>query len=261
MERVRPLHSADEAVPETIGPLPGTASLPVLVSTVRSPGATRGDVDALLQGLARPLADDESPRARADLLLSLLDAPYVGELQGSEEGGLTVHAAAVQALLALGYPYALEIPPEALTRVQPPRESLSLSSLPAPGLVALLTGFIAQSVLALPEMVESLSQRSNTADWLILAALLGPTATTLGGALLRLRGLLKTGLVTLGLMGVLWFLIFTASLFNRPSAFSHWEPYVALVATLGFLLGCILLWPSAQLSKDTQERLLPPNLR
>jgi len=87
-------------------------SLSALVEEVRAPGAARAEVDALLAGLSQPLPPDHPPREHADLLLSLIGDDMVAGYTGSN--GRTVRAAAIQALIALGYPYALEVPPEAL---------------------------------------------------------------------------------------------------------------------------------------------------
>jgi hypothetical protein len=87
-------------------------SLSALVEEVRAPGAARAEVDALLAGLSQPLPPDHPPRERADLLLSLIGDDMIASYTGTN--GRTVRAAAIQALIALGYPYALEVPPEAL---------------------------------------------------------------------------------------------------------------------------------------------------
>ncbi len=107
------------SAPPTTSSNAGFASLPaelpalsVLVEEVRSPGAARPEVDALLAGLSQPLPSDASARERADLLLSLIEDAQLADYTGTD--GRTVSAAAIQALLALGYPYALEVPPEAL---------------------------------------------------------------------------------------------------------------------------------------------------
>src|SRR5689334_13391606 len=116
MERIRSPRPDQDSSLQTMGPLPTRASLPELLEAVRSPDVLRTEVDALLRGLARPLAEDETPRARADFLLSLIESQELRELQGSN--GRTVRATAVKALLNLGYPYALEVPPEALAEAQ-----------------------------------------------------------------------------------------------------------------------------------------------
>lgn len=91
-------------------------SLSVLVEKVRAPEAARAEVDALLAGLTQPLPPAASPRKRADLLLSLIEDAQIADYTGT--GGRTVREAAIEALLALGYPYALEVPPEALAAAQ-----------------------------------------------------------------------------------------------------------------------------------------------
>lgn len=112
MERTRaaPPRSADDA---EVPSLPeGPPSLKALIQEVLAPGAARADVDALLTSLARPPPLEPSRREHADLLLSLIEDPHIGSFTGSE--GRTVRAAAVLALVELGYPYALEVPPDAL---------------------------------------------------------------------------------------------------------------------------------------------------
>ena len=75
-----------------------------------APEATDSERDALLYAISRPLAPEASPREHADFLLSLLTDERSLALTGSN--GRTLKKAATQALLALGYPYALELPPE-----------------------------------------------------------------------------------------------------------------------------------------------------
>jgi hypothetical protein len=107
----------------------GLPSLKVLVELARSPGAIRAEVDALLAGLSQPRPAEHSPREHADLLLSVIDDERIAEFTGSD--GRSVRGAAVQALLALGYPYALEVSPEVLSAESsaelPPRSLLSTS--------------------------------------------------------------------------------------------------------------------------------------
>jgi hypothetical protein len=120
MERTRavsPAPSNESALPELAAQEPGPKALPLreLVETVRSPGVMREDVEALLAGLSAPLAEGESPRERADQLLQLLQDEALGELTDQE--GRQVRPEALEALLALGYPYAFEVPPEVLSRM------------------------------------------------------------------------------------------------------------------------------------------------
>ncbi|NPD24275.1 hypothetical protein D7Y27_21215 [Corallococcus sp. AB004] len=112
--RSEPLPSSvDEApadAPESISE-ESFPPLTFLLEEVRSPGMVRADIDALIVGLGRPPAPDEVPRERADLLLGLLDRSNpVGDYAGS--GGMKVRHAAKEALIAMGYPYAMELPPE-----------------------------------------------------------------------------------------------------------------------------------------------------
>lgn len=130
MERTRPAPPPATADAELSSPPKGRRSLNTLIEEVRAPSADRTDVDGLLRGLARPLGPDQDPRERADLLLALIEDPQLAELIGSNDR--TVRGAAVQALLALGYPYALEVPPEALgssdSSQQAPQPLLSTSN-------------------------------------------------------------------------------------------------------------------------------------
>ncbi len=105
--------------PTTSSSETGVASLPqelpaleVLIQQARAPDAARAEVDELIAGLAQPLPPEHSPRERADLLLALIEDKHLGDFTGSR--GQTVRSAAVQALMGLGYPYALEVPPDAL---------------------------------------------------------------------------------------------------------------------------------------------------
>jgi hypothetical protein len=128
VERTRPAPPTAEA--ELSSPPKGRRSLSTLIDEVRAPGANQIDVDALLRGLARPLGPEQSPRERADLLLALIEDPQLSDLAGSNDR--TVRGASIQALMALGYPYALEVPPEALgfkdsSQRQAPESLLSTS--------------------------------------------------------------------------------------------------------------------------------------
>ncbi|MFP2899500.1 hypothetical protein [Corallococcus sp. 4LFB] len=110
-----PPSTVDEAPTDLPAPVAAESYPPLtfLLEEVRSPGLVRADIDALIVGLGRPPAPDEPLRERADLLLELLDRNSAeGDYTGS--GGMKVRHAAKEALLALGYPYALELPPELL---------------------------------------------------------------------------------------------------------------------------------------------------
>ncbi|MFY0527977.1 hypothetical protein ACN28I_34085 [Archangium gephyra] len=116
MQRSRSTVRAPEATGELLADIPepvSPAELPSprsLLEEVRTPGAARAEVEALLSGLARPLGPGESARERADLLHEILEDKEVREYSGS--GGRKVGHAAVLQLVELGFPYALEVPPE-----------------------------------------------------------------------------------------------------------------------------------------------------
>jgi hypothetical protein len=132
----------------------GIASLPaelpalsVLVEEVRSPEAARPEIDALLAGLSQPLPSDVSPRERADLLLSLVEDARIADYTGTD--GRTVRVAAIHALLALGYPYALEVPPEAL-------EAKARDEGSFPGLLSIQKGKVGFGLVSLAGLVQLL---------------------------------------------------------------------------------------------------------
>jgi hypothetical protein len=137
MERLRPPSPSEGSSLDTLHPLPGTASLPALLEAVSSPGVLQEEVDALLQGLARPLASNESPRARADFLLAVLESRELLSLTGSK--GRSVHLATVEALLDLGYPYALEVPPEALAEARREHSDSAPRDIPSAGIALTLS--------------------------------------------------------------------------------------------------------------------------
>lgn len=119
----------------------------VLVEEARAPGATRAEVDALIAGLSQPLPSDASPRERADLLLSLMEDAQLASYTGTD--GRTVRVAAIQALLALGYPYALEVPPEAL-------EAKARDEGTDPGLLSTRKGQVGFGLVSLAGLVQLL---------------------------------------------------------------------------------------------------------
>jgi hypothetical protein len=121
MERLQspPALAAAESVPEL--PLPPNLeirTLPLLrrLDALREPDVTQPEVDQFLRGLSAILPEQESPRERADLMLDVLEDSRLCELTGSD--GTQVGATALEVLLALGYPYALEVTPTMLARVR-----------------------------------------------------------------------------------------------------------------------------------------------
>ena len=143
---------AEEATPsgtvsEQLAPPGDLPALASLVQEVRAPGAGRAEVNALLEGLSQPLAPEHSPRERADLLLSLIGDELIASYTGSD--GRTVRGAAIQALISLGYPYALELPPEALEARS--REEPSVG----PGILSTGTGKSGLGLVVLAAVVQA----------------------------------------------------------------------------------------------------------
>ncbi|WP_224367968.1 hypothetical protein [Hyalangium versicolor] len=211
--------SSDVGMSSPVRVLP---SLNALLEEVRAPGAGRDDVDALLRGLARPMPEDNSPRERADLLLSILEDSTVSAHTGSN--GRTVRAAAVKALLALGYPYALEVPPEALSDRRPgegelPRSLFSTSQgmwgfglVMAVGVLLLIVGLLIAA-----------DSRSSVFLAIILALVGGstflPAALTVWGHNSGSKGLKALGTAWLTIVGLLItvpcvIVAFTSSMFT-----------------------------------------------
>jgi hypothetical protein len=195
--------------------------LRALANAVRSPGATQVDVDDFLEALARPPDAEEAPRSRADLLLALLEDPILAERMGSQ--GQSARAATLEALLAMGYPYALEVPPEVLERIrrdQPrpfPKHALrglwlaaTASALPFLTLVAPTLGFT-------PLMLGGLSALGTWLRW--------PGLRSFGNALLWLVG---SVLVAVGLspavfaekMPAEFFILLLTGILSGSSAFT-----------------------------------------
>jgi hypothetical protein len=269
MERLRPPRPDQDASLETIGPLPTRVSLAELMEAVRSPGVLRTYVDAFLRGLVRPLAEDETPRARADFLLSLIESQEIGELQGSN--GRTVRATAVKALLDLGYPYALEVPPEALAEARLPLEAwLSLEArpqeIPVPGLIATGVGLLVQLGYCMPALATHLKRGDSGAFLsiiLILGLVLGPGASAVLGGWLRIRRLQQFGLFSMALTGCLWLASAAFPAFAPLNPLTDPDTWLHAVTGFGFLLGAFLMrrseWlaPSATPSKDTPPQAKP----
>ncbi|MBN1208937.1 MAG: hypothetical protein JXB05_29030 [Myxococcaceae bacterium] len=226
---------------ETLTPLPSAATLPSLLKEVRSPGVVKADVDALLRGLALPLAEGETPRARADFLLSLLESDDVNDMQGTD--GHSVRAVAVQALLDLGYPYALEVPPEALDAARGSRGKTGVQKIPIAGLIATFVGLAVQSVKGLPPAFQLLSSdrtEHSTVGLVLLMLLLGPALSAVLGGWWRIRWLQSLGLLMMTLTGALWLTPLAVQLVFHPWRLDFSESITLLSAGLGFLLGAFL---------------------
>ncbi|RYZ36847.1 MAG: hypothetical protein EOO71_30240 [Myxococcaceae bacterium] len=117
-----------------------------LLEAMRSPAANRSDIDAFIAAMGRPPTADEQPRARADELLALMarDNP-LGDYKGRD--GTKVRHAAKSALLALGYPYALELPPELLDSPRPRARSRPYTGPGVEGVIASLVSALYQTGL------------------------------------------------------------------------------------------------------------------
>lgn len=217
MERTRPPPSSSEDPEVLSGVPPALPSLSQLLEVVRGPAVMKSDVDALAEALARPPAGDETPRERADLLLSLLEDPELRDYTGSD--GRRVRTLAVEALLALGYPYALEIPPEALAQARP--AAAGAAQEPRTPVAGLFTGGLAlltQVLLGLWGGGLALGGGEPRPGLLLYmaGALLLPTLlAVLGGW----RGLRWPQLVGVGLMvvvGLAWLTRFAEAAFLPP---------------------------------------------
>lgn len=207
--------------PPTTASDTGVASLPqelpaleVLIQQARAPDAARAEVDELIAGLAQPLPAEQSPRERADLLLALIDDKHLGDFSGSQ--GQTVRSAAVQALMALGYPYALEVPPDAL-EPRPEREYRGgqAGSLPVFTNGKGWAGFSLVVLIGLVQLSIALMFTSDASpdEWVKLVALAITTGTCFLpaglvalGHTFRSRFLRGLGGIWLVLVGLLWVL-------------------------------------------------------
>jgi uncharacterized membrane protein YbaN (DUF454 family) len=91
------------------------------LASAQAPGADAGARRAAVDRLAR--LDLGSPRATADRLQQLLGSGELATLRASD--GTSARAVAVERLLGLGYPYALEVSPEDLAhwRAERPGEA------------------------------------------------------------------------------------------------------------------------------------------
>jgi len=89
------------------------------LASARAPGADAAARKAFVERLAT--LDLGTARATADRLQQLLSSGALTTLAGSD--GRTARAVAVERLLALGYPYALEVAPEDLAHWRAERPS------------------------------------------------------------------------------------------------------------------------------------------
>ncbi|MCY1040997.1 hypothetical protein OV208_06680 [Corallococcus sp. bb12-1] len=180
-----------------------------LLDAVRSPGAVRADMDALIAGMGRPPTEDETPRARADILLDLMARENpMGDYRGRD--GTKVRHAAKAALLSLGYPFALELPPELLDSPQA-RSTAELYTGPGTvGVVATLLSALYQTGVILAAQVFMSFLHFNQEHWWTepffpgLLAVWIPTLCALFGLGLGQRTLHSVGAVGLWLVMAAW---------------------------------------------------------
>ncbi|HTS81813.1 MAG TPA: hypothetical protein VMH40_14525 [Myxococcaceae bacterium] len=118
MERQQEAHIAPGPVSEVEALVPEDP-LGRALSAARAPGADAGAARSFVDGLAR--LDLGSPRATADRLHQFLASGELDLLRASD--GTSARAVAVDRLLGLGYPYALEVSPEDLAHWRAERPS------------------------------------------------------------------------------------------------------------------------------------------
>jgi hypothetical protein len=189
------------------------------VSEERERTQVAGRINQRLDTLA---AAGGGSRKVADVFHHLLEAGRLKELE--DEEGHTCRAAAVEGLLSLGFPYALEVRPEDLEhlrKVQRPRSSIAWAPLMA---FAVLAGGLLAQWLTLPEALPPEEFGGLVLQLgLSLLALVGAAPEGQGSPLGRVSLAVLVGVSLVGvLMGVLA---------GRPGA---------LVGLAG-LLACLLL--------------------
>ncbi|NOK15881.1 hypothetical protein [Corallococcus carmarthensis] len=233
----RQANPSSEATTDIAGPEAGAAapSLKALVEAVRAPDTTQADTDLLLAALGRAPTGEETPRDRTDLLLELMapGAP-VGDLRA--RNGVTVRHAAKEALLELGHPYALELPPEVVELEARRRTRLggfgaavtTASMLYQTGLfyVVLLHDAVVHRQHSIHLPPEQLT-RHNVVPWALmtLTAVL-PGLVSLGGHALKRRWLQNTGWLLIMAQALFWSGFTCLSLENiGPSSYTLFMPW------------------------------------
>jgi hypothetical protein len=112
-------HIAPPAPVEDVGSLAAQDPLAHALAEARAPGADERVRRTFVDRLAR--LDLGSPRSTADCLQALLASGDLATLRASD--GTSARAVAVERLLGLGYPYALEVSPEDLAHWRAERPS------------------------------------------------------------------------------------------------------------------------------------------
>ena len=204
--------SRDTASEEvSLAPWPQSTSLHELKEAMSSPGVIQAEVDALFAAIARPPADGETPRARADFLLSLMDLPEEArERKGSD--GRTVRAAALEALMELGYPYALEVHPDVLEAVRGDafggKDAARSIPISKPAIAVTLLALISQVImLVLIAMSRGRSYVGETFHLITLGLIVGPPLLAASGHALGMRGMQSMGARGMMLQGLVWLFI------------------------------------------------------
>jgi uncharacterized membrane protein YbaN (DUF454 family) len=118
VERQHPAHTAPDPGRELQAVVPQDP-LDRALASARAPGADAGARRAFVDRLAT--LDLGDPRATADRLQALLASGELAMLRSSD--GTSARAVAVERLLGLGYPYALEVAPEDLAHWREERPS------------------------------------------------------------------------------------------------------------------------------------------
>ncbi|HEX8706481.1 MAG TPA: hypothetical protein VF815_47035, partial [Myxococcaceae bacterium] len=115
-------HPSPDAVPGAKTPPPGTP-LPVLLLVDQAHAAPPEEQPELARRINRLLDQmvlEGGSRHVADWFHHLIES---GRLEGlADAAGHSCHETAIKGLLAMGFPYALEVRPEDLQRIQPPKE-------------------------------------------------------------------------------------------------------------------------------------------
>ncbi len=235
---VRPPSVATDSHPEALAPPAAALPLAELRAAMASPGVIPAEVDALLAAIDQPPGGDEAPRDRADFLLSLITMPGEAGLQ-TGSAGITVRTAAVEALLELGYPYALEVPPDALERARQERgrrgrkKEARASDVNAPTSAIVVTVITVLLQLLMLSLLGIVSLR--TSSFVALPALLAasaPPVLAILGARKKSSSLQRFGALGMGLQGLIWLVatVLVTGLDERPLLWLVFPWYMPLLS-------------------------------
>ncbi|MDY7229671.1 hypothetical protein [Hyalangium rubrum] len=234
----------------------GPPPLSVLLQAVRGASVSRVEVDALLAGLSQPPPSEHTPRQHADLLLALIQDNHLGTFTGSD--GRTVRAVAIEALVALGYPYALEVPPEALEQKEGRAGARSKESLPSlfdtgtgkVGLALIVLIGLAELLLLLyfwrypqpdPYLPDGYPDSHTSGTPSVSALVLIAFTTVIPAWLMELgshpsgRGLRTLGKAWLTLVGLIWLALGLLTLRHGPA-----EPVPFIIGSLTVLSAVLM---------------------